>query len=191
MQYPNSTLSNNSPNKRKLIIVIILVTIIILLIIGFIFYNQRDKSDEVNEYYDPGSGETVSNPDGKSPENFEKIGNTPTFLGYSKLLDVGVTKFQEEGLKTAVTLYSRENNNFISESSITTSSIKISDYDDPNTLIRTADFEMTINRKDKYQAKAILDGIKNVNLILSKDGKKVYESDFIDSTEYSPDRGDY
>ncbi len=191
MQYPNSNLSNNSPNKRRLIIVIILVILIIFLIIGLIFYSQRNKPDEINEYYDPGSGETVSDPVGKSPENFENIGKTPTYLGFSKLIDFGVTKYQEEGIKTAVTLYSRENNNFINESSITTSSIKISDYDDPNTLIRTAEFEMVINRKDKYQAKAILDGIKNVNVILSKDGKKVYESDFIDSTEYSPDRGDY
>ncbi|MFO0920762.1 MAG: hypothetical protein U0451_03765 [Candidatus Saccharimonadales bacterium] len=161
--------------------VFVLLTIFIILII---ITRTRKDSQNTNEYFDPGSGETISDPLNKTPETFNSDPDQPVFLGFSKLIDYGVTQHQIEGFKNILSMYSKANGSSIREASISVDTIKYdNNSDDPDSLIHFATFDMTINRTDKYTAKLTLNGINVVQLNLTKDGKVIYQSDNYDITE--------
>ena len=185
MQFRNNSVDQNTHRKKAIIkstvVVIFLLTISIVIVI--ITRTGNDNQD-TSEYFDPGSGETISDHKNKSPETFNSDPDQPVFLGFSKLIDYGVTQYQVEGLKRILSMYSKTNGKSIKEASISIDTIKYdNNNDDPNSLIHYASFDMTINRTDKYTAKLSLDGINMVQLNLSKDGTVIYQSDNYDTTE--------
>src|SRR5690242_19720179 len=69
-------------------------------------------------YQDPNSKQTVSNPDGKTPENYGATPDAPIYLGYNSLLDIGVSADQLGDYKFAVYQFLKGNNKKADEVSI-------------------------------------------------------------------------
>jgi hypothetical protein len=148
-----------------------------LVIIGILvlFYavngDEAPKTGEVkqNSYTDPGSGETVDDPEGKSPETYGVNPDQPVYLGFVKLLDVGFSADQLDNLKEAFLDYATQQKDTekITEISITTTSIHQSV--DPNSGSKYS-FELTMNRKTKYRAVVASTGISSIRLALYPDG---------------------
>lgn len=120
-----------------------------------------DKST-VGAYVDPGSGETIYNPPNKAPENYK--GNTPAYLGFSKLLDIGLTDTQLGALKSYFSDYSTQQKKPFSEISLDVSSL--TQTIDPDTGSVTVTFTVTFNRTIMSKAVLTYDNITNVTLNL-------------------------
>jgi hypothetical protein len=185
MQFINSFVSLLK-NKKLLLVVFALVGCGIILF--FTLGPKGEDSVDKNEYYDPGSGETVSDPEGKEPERFNVVGKQLVYLGFSKLLDVGASKYHVEAAKNAFGLYSESRGSDIKEVSIFVSSIKriTPDREEADQTKRIT-FDVLLNRSEQYQA--ILENTDTVSaqLVLQKDGSVVYRSGFIDPTEEEGD----
>lgn len=168
-------------NKIKLKLIILFIFIFILFIIFCIFYYINNKKETVtyldksnnNSYIDPGSGETVSSPSGKTKEKTDTT-NTITFLGFTTLLDHGLSYKQLNKLKSYFNQYSLTQKTPINEISITTAS-----YNSPKTTDnRVMNFEITINRKNKLDTKVKINDIDSIILYLydKTTQKQVYKS---------------
>src|SRR5688500_8888385 len=88
----------------------------VLVVAGLFLWRGREENSR--EYYDKASGETVSDPDNRTPETFGRKGDEPVYLGTSKLLDVGVTSTQLAGTKLAFYNYSKQRKTRIKEVSV-------------------------------------------------------------------------
>ena len=96
-----------SYKKRIFIIIgIVVATIGIVVTLAFVFGGANGSSDDPladqREYVDPDSGETVLDPEGKTPEGLVDNG---LFLGFSKLLDMGLTSAQYSQVQTDLETY--------------------------------------------------------------------------------------
>lgn len=162
-------------NKKYIFIILIFITSIVL-VFCFIF-NPKNHEDylKTNITIDKYSGETIIETPNKSPE---KAGadNSVVFLGYSKLIDIGMTYNQMIETKKMFNNYAESQKNIsISEISINISSI-IS-YLDDTTSNRIITFETIINRKTKINAKIEYFGTGNPSLILyDKNNTVIYSS---------------
>lgn len=198
MQSQSNTPFNNinsqqqNSRKRLILVVIIIVSTSILILYSLSLFLSKDKkpleenkANQTNEYYDPGSGETVSNPPDRTPETYGVDNNEPIFLGTSRLLDFGVTKYQLEDLKNAFMAFSKTKNNDVKEVSISVNTIKNGPDIDEQT--RSVTFDTTINRNEKYQAELHLVIIQKARLILRQGGKEVFRSELL--TPYSGESG--
>lgn len=191
MRFLNKTpgFSPTSPSKPKYLYIGLAVMGFILLFAFFAFRNNNQTPNTPGtEYYDEGSGETVSDPEGKSPEKFGTAQTGIVYLGFSRLSDHGITANQQDALKTAFTLYSRERPEKITEVSIFVNTIKRTPYDrespDPT---RSLTFDVKINRKDVYNATLQYISIRGAQLILHQNGAEIYRSTMIDPDAYTDD----
>lgn len=168
-------------NKIKLKLIILSIFIFILFILFCIFYYINNKKEAViysdksnsNSYIDPGSGETVNSPSGKTKEKTDTT-NTITFLGFTTLLDHGLSYKQLNKLKSYFSQYSLTQKTPINEISIT-----IASYNSQKTTDnRVMNFEITINRKIKLDTKVEINDIDSIILYLydKKTQKQVYKS---------------
>lgn len=174
-----------SSNKRfDRIIMIVLFIIISLVLLFFIVFssNKKSKDGAVGEYYDPGSGETVSDPKDRAPEKVGQTSPEITYLGISKLLDAGVTEFQLDSFRLALNMFSGTNNYFIKEASVTVSSIT-SEQIQEGDFYRVIKFELVVNRNTNYNAELYLESLSNVKLKLIENDKLVFDSPMFDSKE--------
>lgn len=143
-------------NKIVIIIVSFIIFFIVLCVIYYVNTSKSNKTtvildkSKVNQYIDPGSGEVVSDPPGKAKEKTDSS-NSVVFLGFSNLLDHGITYKQFTKLKSHFKQYGAEKKITIKEVSMTVSSYK-SNFDNKSGEL-IMNFEVTINRKDKYNAK--------------------------------------
>jgi len=176
--------SDSNGSKKKILIAVTVAILFSSLVVAFVLLQiqkKSQKSDTPGEsglYYDPGSGETVSDPPDKTPETYGSQGRELTYLGFSKLLEFGVSKFQLDATKLAFENYSKSRDNNIKEVSITSSSIKNGPDKDDFTL--SVEFEFVINRKEHYQAELQLHMIRQVKLILKNGEAKIYESKLLE-----------
>lgn len=143
------------PNLKKIIIRSVLIFIAIFILISIIYLaltykkTTENKSElKVSTYVDPGSGETVYTVEGKAKEKTDYT-NTITFLGFTSLIDHGLSYNQLNKLKSHFNQYASVKKIDISEVSITVATYKFS----RNNGIKTMEFEVTINRKNKLNAK--------------------------------------
>lgn len=176
--------SQNS-NSRKKVVITLLVIAVLVVVTAIAIVTKKQGEDELGEYYDPGSGETVSNPKNREPEKYGTIGPDITLLGTTRLLDIGVTKYQIDGLRSALLSYSdRREGRPISEASVNTSTIKseILNNAEADRIVR---FELTINRTEKYDAELSLIGIKSARLRLIQRGNSIFKSELMGSTDDS------
>lgn len=87
--------------KKKIIIAssIFVAVAVLLIIITIIFQSTQKNATDTNQasqnsYYDADSGETVYNPDNRTPEGLSADG--AIILGFSSLLDIGLSSHQLE-----------------------------------------------------------------------------------------------
>lgn len=186
----------NVKENARTYILIGLVTL--LLIAPFVFLairksGQTKKAGSNGEYYDKNSGETISDPNGKTPENYGGNAEGPVYLGFSKLLDVGVSKFQLDAVKYAFEQFGQANNKTIREVSLTVDSLNVTPHDPKNSDSKdTAYFDVTLDRKENYKARVEYFDISAVRLYLTdpKTGKIVYDSKTIDRNSQDNYGGD-
>lgn len=162
-----------SPKQK--ILIIFGVFMIIFMIVSVIYYvntqnqntknRKNDSSDRSmeNNYTDPGSGETISDPPNKSKE-ITTTDKSITYLGFSELLNKGISYNQYEKIKSHFKQYNDEFKLNIKEISMTKSTYKSSF--DQKTGERLMEFEVTINRNDKLNAKVAYVGLKTPTLYL-------------------------
>lgn len=179
MQFINKRLPGGGSRRKVLLILagVILVGSLIALAVSGSY--KRKSTEGSGEYFDTISGETVSDPAGKSPELF--AGDTqPVYLGFVKLLDAGITKFQLDAIKYGFTKFSEGREEKIKEVSVDIKTIKRQAINlDSNEPSRVS-FDVVINRKERFQATIEYTSIRSANLILNFDAKEVFKSGVID-----------
>jgi len=169
---------NNNKQMTPTTYLIIGFAAMSLLIVGIIvlFYkvndnNAKQASDpKQTTYTDPGSGETVVTTDGKSPETYGVNPDTPIYLGFTNLLDVGLSDDQVRNVKAAFLDFAVQNKpkEKITEISITVASIR--QTVDPD-VGSTYSFDLTMNRKTRYHAVVSSNDITSISLSLSLEGQ--------------------
>ena len=174
--------------KKKVLIVIgLFILFVILICIAYIVFNRAtnntsNNKDNENTYIDPGSGETVYNPTNKAPEK-EISGTGIIYLGFSKLLDKGISDIQVKNIKNYINYYSITNNKDIKEVSITVKSINHDiDKDINNKTINITSFIITIDRKSTLDVKLKYKDLREITLELYNpyNNTQIFTSDNID-----------
>jgi len=179
--------------RLYLIIAVVSIALVAPFIYLAIKQSGRNGATGNEEYYDPGSGETVSNPSGRTPENFGGNAEGPVYLGFGELLDVGMSKYQLEAVKYAFEQYGRTTNQKVQEVSLTVSSLTIEGHnkDDPTPKDKVF-FDVTINRKQNLKARVDYFDITSVQLYLSdpKTNAVIFDSKVIDQNSDDDYGGD-
>lgn len=151
-------------NPKIKVIILLAIFIIVFVVLCVVYFVDNNKKTDVtkndksttNTYIDPGSGETVIDPPGKAKEKTDSV-NSITYLGFTDLLDHGITYKQFLKLKSHFKQYSIAKKIDIKEVSITLSTYKSKfDQSAGETVMN---FEITINRKSKYDAKVTYSGL--------------------------------
>ena len=159
-------------NRRTLIIVASTLTIgiITLAVLGFMRAGQKGSSSE-NGYTDPGSGEVIRND--KSQQGTDlSIEKTTVWLGFSTLLQRGLTPSQVTSVQNVITSYGSQQSERFKEVSIDTKSYRHIIPQDPNDTSSTITFDLTANRTTKYYMEVKIIDPKTVQTKLFKDDKK-------------------
>ena len=170
----------NRMNKKTVAILASSALIVSLVVIIFLLGNHPVKNNK-NEYFDKNSGETISDPEGKSPETANSSDNIPVFLGFKEIINAGLSKYQQEAIMKTFESYSKDHNNTVKEVSLKISSLKTTISNDTDSTKNNITFDVTINRKNNYIAKVEYFDISSVQLFLySKDNTPVYTSPIID-----------
>jgi hypothetical protein len=170
-------------NRRNLLIGggILLILIIAVSVALFSSSQSKNSIDKSGRYVDTRSGEVVSDPAGKAPDQYGAAPNQPIYLGFSELSSIGLSKYQLETLKSTLYEFSKGITGGIKEYSITVASIKTSpadqSSDDPST---TTTFDLTTNRTTTYNATIKYSGVSTLRLLLTKDNKPVFDSATLD-----------
>jgi hypothetical protein len=157
-------------SKILIMVSVFIAFIIIISIVYMVFWSGNASNNKapikdqssVNSYTDKGSGETVYNPPNQTPENYG--GAQISFLGFTDLINLGLTSDQLNSLESKFNDYSSKQSTPIKEISITTSSIKQSIDQNSGTITLT--FIITIDRKSTLNAQVTYNGISNVSLTL-------------------------
>lgn len=130
-----------------------------------------NDTDYTEIYTDPGSGEKVITNPNKTPEDV--MGHDIVTLGFTKLLDRGVTKSQVDKLKSYFLDYSNTLESPIDEVSISTETIgKLVD----DGLVNI-DFEIKIDREKTLTAEVEYLGLGDPSLKLFDKGKQVFSKE--------------
>jgi hypothetical protein len=170
--------------KRKLII----TAVALVIIIGgaaLVANNNKDKADTSKdvttgkgEYYDPNSKETVSDPNGKGPDNYGADPAAPIFLGTSSLLDNGVAFDQEQDMRFAIFQYFNGKKEKVKEVSVVVDSVKPvpRSADDQNPRF-TINFNIVVDRKTTYKVRMEYFDLSSIQLYMSdSSGTQIYDS---------------
>lgn len=186
MQYTNETDSQKQERKKILLIVgaLVLALVIITVIIELALGSKKlvKNPGDTNRYYDANSGETVSDPPNKTPENYDKSSSIqPLYLGFSKLLDFGVTFDQLKSIKLALVKYSAANNRSGQEFSIKVSSINNVLPEGDGDVVTS--FKMTVDRSQTYDVKVSYNDLINIHLFIYDSASKlIYDSGVLNAS---------
>lgn len=170
--------------KRKLII----TAIALVIIIGgaaLVANNNKDNSNNPKDftngqgdYYDKNSRETVSNPDGKSPDTYGRNPSAPIFLGTANLLDYGVASDQEQDMQFAIFQYFNGNKMKVKEVSVVVDSIAPVPHDrNSASTVDTINFNIVVDRKTTYKIRMDYFDLSSIQLFMSDTaGNQIYDS---------------
>ena len=181
-------LQNNNPSglfkSRKHVVVLCVVIGLLFLVWLYFAIKSGQRGVGPGDYYDKGSKETVSNPPNRQAETYGTTKtDRPVYLGFSKLLDIGITSLQVEATREAFYRYSRAGQKNIKEVSIFVDTIRSVYKDRESTdTKRTATFDVKIDRKDTLKAKLEYFELRVVRLYLydSKTNGTLFDSSDID-----------
>lgn len=173
--------------KKKIIIAnIVFVALFIVFCIVYFVFNQPDskKSSQksadtstTNVYTDPGSGEKISNPSGKAPESYNNTSESSiAYLGFSNLLNIGVTNTQLTFLRSYFAEYALQQKKPYHEISIVLTSLQ--QTIDEGSGKKTLSFVVVFDRTTKVDAVVIYYSINDVilNLYNQIDKSQLYTS---------------
>lgn len=161
-----------SPNRNKVILIAIIILPVFISLAVFFMANRSSNSNS-EEYLDPGSGETISTPKDKAPELFGVKNLGPLYLGFSKLLDAGLTNDQLKLVKVIFGRFAVADGRKLTELSITTKTI---DTEVGEEAIKIT-FELTADRKNKYQCTINYTGLDDAwVVVVDKDDKLIFDS---------------
>lgn len=176
--------NSGTGSQKKLVLgVFTAVFIALLLILLNSFGNNKNNGTE--QYFDPGSGETISDPEGKTPEAFSSTGGVVVYLGFSKLLNKGVSQFQIEAIKTAFLNFSGTLQTPTKEISIDTSTIQRTPFDSSDET-KELTFMITLDRTTFYSVNFVYTNFRNAKIILSSNGGIIFDSGFIEPKSINP-----
>lgn len=183
MQFQNNSYENQPKRRRNIIIAI---SVLVAIILGVLIFSQSKRDPRLNKesYYDEKSGETVSNPEGKSPETFGSTNiSGPIFLGFDDLLHVGMSSLQLAAVKQAFINYSNDGNKQLEEVSATIASIKRTGPNrDTGETKDIVTFDVTIDRTQDLKAKVESQSLKVSRLYLyDLSGKLLFDSFEVDA----------
>lgn len=159
-------------NRRTLIILISVlgVGMITLAILGFMRAGQKNGTAEQG-YTDPGSGEVIRGDDKSQQGTDLTIEKTTVWLGFSTLLQRGLTASQITDVQTVITKYGDQQAERFKEVSIDTKSYRHIIPEDINDTSSTITFDLTANRTQKYYVEVKILDTKTVHTKLFKDDK--------------------
>ena len=160
-------------NRRTLIIVasVLALGTIVLAVLGFMRASHKDDSTEKG-YTDPGSGEVIRGSDKSQQGTDLTIEKTTIWLGFSTLLDRGLTPNQITSIQSVITKYGDQQTERFKEVSLDTKSyrhLSPTDTGDNSSLIT---FNLTVNRTNKYYVEAKAIDTKTIHTKLFTDDKK-------------------
>ncbi|HUC89795.1 MAG TPA: hypothetical protein VMR45_03260 [Patescibacteria group bacterium] len=179
----------DNTSKRNLLIIIVVVVVVILGVIALVAVNKSsttttDVTSSKSDSYDKNSGQTVSNPAGKTPDTYGTNAAAPIYLGTSNLLDYGVSSDQEADLRYSLYQYFKTTSKNVTEISVTTNSISPVNHD-PNSdsNVFTINFDFVVNKKDQYKAKLDYFDLSSIDLHIydSKGTTQLYDSGTVTS----------
>lgn len=166
-------------NRRNLIIGGAVV-VLLLIICGLFFLQQARNSgtgsteNQETETVDSNSGETVSTIEGKSPELFGMLPDTPSYLNLEEFLTVGLTTEQLNNLRYAFYKYTTSTNPKIKQVSITKDSVVALPPNADGKV--SASFEVAFDGQPKIPGKLVYFE-ESVELTLTNTaGQKIFES---------------
>ncbi len=187
MRFPNKLRALYEDPAKRSLIQACAITLLALFVIGvliLLFQRSNKNPGDTGRYYDRNSGEVVSDPTGKGPDTYGETDSQMIYLGFSKLTELGLTKYQLASLQACLQQYSATRQNNVKEVSISVNTIKQAALDKEST---TGDlsltFDLTINRTELYQAQLFTRSLTTAKLILKQGDKQILDSGFVDATE--------
>lgn len=167
-------------SSRRLLIIaggVLVVLIMIVLVVLSLRGGNDGEGGLFKDYFDPNSGETVSEISDVTPEKFGAPNDELLYLGVADLLDHGISSGQLESVKYAFYRYARPKK--IIEISVKVDSIttkpRNSDTGGSKSIVT---FDLTADRKTSLKATLESDIItKRIRLRLTNSsGSNVYDS---------------
>lgn len=176
-----------TPNKRRLLAVGAVVAVIVI-IVGIALLTGGKKEDkggittlDNGTKYDPSSGETYSDPKGKTPENYGEVKGAPLYLGTSSLLDYGVSSTQLDDLKYGIFQYFQTNNLKVAQVSVVVDTVAPVDRDPESDITYdTINFNIMVDNKTTYKVKVNYFDLDSAQVYISNlSGTQLYDSGVI------------
>ena len=136
-------------NKRLIIITSIVTVVLIgLSVLGFVL--KKPAADGTpTTYYDKGSKETVIENNASQQGSDTAVKNVTLWLGFSTLLDRGLSPEQIQSIETTIKQYALQKNTQFKEVSLTVDSYRHI-LPQGNDTTQTLTFDITVNRTDAY-----------------------------------------
>ena len=184
--------------RRKLVIIVGAILFVIILALLIIFTAKDSKKQDIPDidkggrYTDPYSGETISDPPDKAPEKYNANPDTPVFLGYTKLLDLGISSTQVNDYQYAIFQKYKTENKKVSEVSIDVKTINLQQHDRySSSNVDTALFDIVVDRKDRFKVKMDYYDLTKIHLYMfDTTGKQLYDSGELDTMRILPEEVD-
>lgn len=177
----------NNPDRKRLIvigIVVLAVVIVVGVVAATISSHNKNNANKnkvkdittgQGDYYDPNSHDTVSNPAGKTPENYGATTDAPVYLGVDALLNNSLTDTQVGDYKFAVYQYFKSAGIKTTQVSVAVDTI-VAPHN-PDSTTQTMTFNIVVNRKDTYKVSMDYSDLDTIDLRLSDNtGKQLYDS---------------
>jgi hypothetical protein len=179
-------------SNRRFWPIVAIGLIVASIILAAVLFQHRSGGNDTsgNRYYDPGSGETVTDPANKSPDLYG-ADSADIYLGFSKLLDQGLTSDQLTAVKDQLKLFSDTKKLNATEFSLDASTLKQEspniDANDPTTRIR---FTLKVNRKTTYPVVLEYRSINTIRVIVQQNnGSLFYDSKTVSAGAVPDDYG--
>lgn len=181
MQFRNSPVYQNIKNSPLIkMFIVFFAVLLVLAIVVSVTGNKPKKSASTGEYFDAGSGETVSDPAGKVVENSNETTPAPaTLLGFSKLVSRGLLAGQLTEVNKQMQNFAVEQKPSITELSLATDSIVFSTPEEGKTTTVVTG-KLTANRKDMYDLELSYDSLITIRTVVKKSNAVVFDSGVID-----------
>lgn len=165
-----------STNKKKLLIIVGLIFII--LIAAGIYFQSKDSKTKppvlTGDYYDRNSGNDVSNPADKTPDNFGSEYPDTAFIGFDQLLTAGMSSGQLDLVRKGLNEYNISDSKKYSQFSLTAGSIEtFTEGDGGLNFVMQADKAVNLSVEVTYP------NLDSVSLTVKKDGVQQFKKDYI------------
>lgn len=170
--------------KRVIIVGVILFFVFVIISLLYMWsQNQTNTSDTTEvpttSYTDPYSGETVRVIEGVAPESYNNE-NPVIFLGFTKLLDLGMTQLQTDLIKSYIEVYSElrasEDTTRISEITLDYNTFEQAINSESGEKVVTIDTIINRDEAMRYQLIITSVDISNVIVVMTYNDSVVFNS---------------